>query len=75
MKISERCSCGASIKLEDEQALTVVREWRRKHKCLESEDDVQAVYGSSAQVENAIGFTATGLNDPARSPYPDWDDD
>jgi len=72
--IHETCSCGASFKTNEPEPVKLVREWRKNHVCAAAEGEVQAVYGSNAQVENAVGFTATGLNDPARSPYPEWDE-
>jgi hypothetical protein len=76
MKITESCSCGASIKLDDADAVRLVREWRRKHNCSSvTNDDVQAVHGGSADIQvSPIGFMATGIVDPARSPYPEWDE-
>jgi hypothetical protein len=76
MKITETCSCGASIKLDDVNAMRLVREWRRKHNCSQAADNsVEAVYGGTSDNSiSQIGFMATGIVDPARSPYPEWDE-
>jgi hypothetical protein len=39
MEIKEKCSCGASIKLNSPDAIRLVREWRKKHTCLEKPED------------------------------------
>lgn len=39
MKISEKCSCGAYFTVDGEPAIKLVREWRRKHICVESAPD------------------------------------
>jgi hypothetical protein len=76
MKITESCSCGASIKVDDVNALRLVREWRRKHNCSQSVDtNIDAVHGGTSDNQvTQIGFMATGIVDPARSPYPEWDE-
>jgi hypothetical protein len=74
VKISESCSCGASLKIEHRNAVALAREWRAEHKCLAPDSEVQAVHGTESGHERAIGFQA-GLIDPARSSYPDWEGD
>jgi hypothetical protein len=76
VKISESCSCGASIKLDDANAVRLVREWRKKHNCSSVEnDEVSAVHGGSSDNQvSTIGFMATGIYDPPRSPYPEEDE-
>ena len=29
----ERCSCGAEFETDEDKAIRLLREWRRKHKC------------------------------------------
>jgi hypothetical protein len=74
VKITEGCSCGASIKVTHRNAVALAREWRAQHKCLATESEIQATHGMESSHERAIGFQA-GLIDPARSSEPDWDDD
>jgi hypothetical protein len=73
--IQETCSCGAAFKTNEPDALKLVREWRRKHVCSAVEGDVSAIHGGSSDNQvSSIGFMATGVVDPARSPYPEWDE-
>lgn len=58
MKISERCSCGAKITIEHRLALSIVKDWRKQHTCLESPADLR---------EGAVGTTldlATTRSEP-----------
>jgi hypothetical protein len=32
--VRERCSCGAEFESDDDSAVKMLREWRRKHKCV-----------------------------------------
>lgn len=73
MSIEERCSCGARFKTDEEGALQLVREWRRKHVCAVLERDSEVTSGF-AQVENQIGFRAEGLVLPAKE-YDPWGDE
>lgn len=41
MKISERCSCGAKITIEHRLALSIVKDWRKQHTCLESPGELR----------------------------------
>lgn len=75
MSVDERCSCGARFKTDEPDAIKLVREWRRKHACIEVNDSVQAVHGGESRTEHGIGFSVQGLIDPARSPEPDWEDE
>lgn len=63
--IYERCSCGASIKTDEAEAVKLVREWRKSHRC-QAQDEVDGSISGTAQVENAIGFQVSGLSIPAR---------
>jgi hypothetical protein len=63
--IHERCSCGASIKTDEAEAVKLVREWRKSHRC-EIELDQDGAISGTAQVESAIGFQMSGLQIPAR---------
>jgi hypothetical protein len=33
--VRERCSCGAEFESDDDSAIKLVREWRKKHKCVQ----------------------------------------
>ena len=72
--ISEACSCGASFQAERSDELKLLNNWRTNHKC-RSEGNLAIIDNSRSEHSGPIGFMATGLVDPARSPYPDWDDD
>lgn len=72
--ISETCSCGASFQVDRSDELKLVNQWRQDHKCRPQEGNLAII--DSARIESApLGFMATGLVDPARSPYPEWDDE
>lgn len=72
--ISETCVCGASFQVERSDELKLVNQWRLDHKCRPQEGNLAII--DSSRIESApLGFMATGLIDPARSPYPDWDDE
>ena len=73
LMISESCSCGASFQAERSDEIKLLNQWRTNHKC-RSEGNL-AIIDSSRSETSSIGFMATGLVDPARSPYPDWDDE
>lgn len=72
--IRERCSCGARFETDEPDAIRLVREWRRKHTCIDPEPEVQAMGGGNAQVEQPIGFAINGLDYPARKHDP-WEDE
>lgn len=73
--IHETCSCGAAFRTDEPAPLKLVREWRKKHVCSAVEDEVAAIHGGSSDNQvTSIGFMATGIVDPARSPYPEWDE-
>lgn len=75
VRVSEVCSCGASFEIRHRNAVSLVREWREAHVCVHGEPTFQAVHGGAdASHTLVVGFQATGLNDPARSPYPEWDE-
>jgi|LakMenEpi03Aug12_release.lakeMendotaPanAssembly.Ray.scaffolds.fasta_scaffold3491447_1 hypothetical protein len=63
--IHERCSCGASIKTDEAEAVKLVKEWRKNHRC-EIQDEQDGATSGTAQVENVIGFQVSGLSVPAR---------
>jgi hypothetical protein len=70
--IAETCSCGAKFKTDEANPIVLVREWRRKHICQESADELRDIETSSI-----IGFSAdyrgTGLDIPAKE-YDPWDE-
>ena len=70
--ISESCSCGASFQAERSDEIKLLNQWRVNHKC-RSEFNL-AIIDNSRIETSPIGFLATGLIDPARSPYPEWDE-
>lgn len=72
--ISETCSCGASFQAERSDEIKLLNQWRVNHKC-RTEGNLAIVDNSRVDLSGPIGFMATGIVDPARSPYPDWDDE
>lgn len=72
--ISETCSCGASFQAERSDEIKLLNQWRTNHKC-QSEGNLAIIDNSRSEHSAPIGFLATGLIDPPRSPYPDWDDE
>jgi hypothetical protein len=68
--IHERCSCGASIKTDEAQAIKLVRDWRKNHTCQAVDNDEVATSGS-AETQVALGFQAGEM--PAKE-YDPWDD-
>ena len=72
--ISETCTCGASFQAERSDEIKLLNQWRVNHKC-RTEGNLAIVDNSRSEHSGPIGFLATGLVDPARSPYPDWDDE
>jgi hypothetical protein len=75
MRISESCSCGASFKVEGEEATRLVRDWRKNHKHEPPTTDTEAAFATTgdARVENAIGFQVDGLTVPSRQ-TPGWEE-
>jgi hypothetical protein len=75
-KVSETCSCGAAFDVTHRNAVALLREWRKVHKCQVT--DLSEVQGTVASVtssaENALGFQIIGLESPSRRAEPDWDD-
>ena len=73
--ISETCGCGAAFQAERQDELKLLNTWRTNHKC-RAEGNLAIIDTSRNETSNPIGFLATGLVDPSRSPYePEWDDD
>jgi hypothetical protein len=71
--ISETCGCGAAFQAERADELKLLNSWRTNHKC-RSEGNLAIIDTSRNETSNPIGFLATGLVDPPRSPYePDED--
>jgi hypothetical protein len=71
--IHERCSCGASIKTDEVEAIKLVRDWRKNHRC-EIDTDTDGSISGTAQVENAIGFQMSGISVPAKD-YDPFEDE
>jgi hypothetical protein len=75
--ISETCKCGAQFQAErPKDELKLLNQWRLNHSCPGFAGGGLAIVDTSRNESSSpIGFMATGLVDPARSPYePDWDD-
>jgi len=64
----ERCSCSAEFETDDDKGLSLLREWRRKHKCIPQQTgnaDLQTTSETVTDIrkpELHIGFR------------PDWDE-
>jgi hypothetical protein len=58
----ERCGCGAEFETDDDKGLRLLREWRRKHKCIQQQTgnaDLQTTsetVNDGRQPELHIGF-------------------
>ena len=72
--ISETCSCSASFQAERSDEIKLLNQWRTNHKC-RAEGNLAIIDNSRSEHSGPIGFMATGIVDPPRSPYPEWDDD
>ena len=70
--IAESCSCGAKFKTDEDNAIVLVREWRKKHHCQEGEVELRDI-----ETTSTIGFSSdyrgTGLDVPAKE-YDPWDE-
>lgn len=72
LMISESCGCGASFQAERSDEIKLLNQWRTSHKC-RSEGNLAIIDSSRSEVA-PLGFMATGLIDPARSPEPPWEE-
>lgn len=70
--IAETCSCGAKFKTDEENAVVLVREWRRKHHCQEAASELRD-YETSSTIGFAGDYRGTGLDIPAKE-YDPWED-
>jgi len=68
--ISETCSCGAKFKTTEPNAITLVREWRKKHTCNPPEFEDTPTSGL-ADTTISMGFQPGEI--PAKE-YDPWDD-
>lgn len=68
--IHESCSCGASIKTDEAEAVKLVRDWRKNHTCQGIALDDTPTSGL-AETQLALGFQAGEL--PAKD-YDPWDE-
>jgi hypothetical protein len=50
MMLNETCSCGASIEINRDDELKLIREWRRIHKCVPKREDLGTL---TSQIEQA----------------------
>ena len=73
--ISETCVCGAQFQAERSDELKLLNTWRTNHKCRPQEGSLAIVDNARSEHSGPIGFMATGIIDPARSPYPEWSED
>jgi hypothetical protein len=71
--IVETCSCGAKFKTDEAKAISLVREWRRKHYCQEASNETRD-YETSSIIGFAADYTGTGLDLPAKKHDP-WEDE
>ena len=60
--IRERCSCGAEIETDDDNALDIWGVWRESHECPEEPATDHAPIGGTAQVEVAPDYTIPELH-------------
>lgn len=76
MKINETCSCGSRMKVDGEESIKIIRDWRKNHVCQhrQDEDDVSIIISDNAQIERSMGFQLEGLDLPARKTDP-WEDE
>lgn len=51
--ISERCSCGASIKTDEPNPAQLVKDWRKNHACIHAE----LIEGGHAHAESNTQIT------------------
>lgn len=51
MMINETCSCGASIEINREDELKLLRDWRKKHRCVPT-PEFRGELGSSLTLGN-----------------------
>lgn len=72
--ISESCSCGASFQAERADEIKLLNQWRTTHQCRDT-GNLAIIDTSRSEHSGPLGFMATGIIDPARSPYPDWDEE
>ena len=54
--ISERCSCGASIKTDEPDSVKLVKDWRKHHACLETQSFEASHAHSQSETQIAMGF-------------------
>jgi len=71
MSIREKCSCGAEFETNEKESIKLVREWRRKHVCLQHDTDDTPTSGI-ADTTISIGFQPGEL--PAKE-YDPWEDE
>lgn len=58
--IRERCSCGAEFETDDKNAVSLLKDWRKNHKCDKPFDAVTS--SGFAQVEIAPDYTEKELH-------------
>lgn len=64
--IRERCSCGAKFETDSEDAIKLVREWRKRHTCLAADVNDTPTSGLS-DTQLSLGFQ------PGEIPAKDYD--
>jgi len=75
VNVEETCSCGASFKISGVDPMKLIREWRKKHSCIDREEGTDTVTSGTAQVETQMGFQPElgGLIVPGRITDP-WEE-
>jgi hypothetical protein len=71
MSIREKCSCGAEFETNEKESIKLVREWRRKHVCLQQDLDDTPTSGL-ADTTILMGFQPGEM--PAKK-YDPWEDE
>lgn len=57
--LRERCSCGAEFETDEEKGLSLLRAWRKQHKCVQQQI---ARPDLSSTLETAVSFTEPELH-------------
>lgn len=70
--IRERCSCGAEFETDEDNAVALLKVWRREHRH-QPDTDLSPTSGVS-QVEQVVGFQVNGLSVPVRTEHLDDDE-
>jgi hypothetical protein len=72
--VREKCSCGAEMEITDAplpNALASIKAWRSNHSCNPAEKEIQALHGSTGELERSIGFTVADIPAKEYDPFED----